>query len=183
MNNEKKWYAVYTRSRFEKKVAEVLTKRNIEAFCPLNKVKKQWSDRKKIVDEPLFSCYVFVRVSEAEHTLVKKADGVLNLVYWLGKPAVIRDEEIETIKSFLTEYTNIKLEKIDVNVSDLVKIVRGPLMEMEGAITEVRHKTCKVFLPSLGYAMTAEVEMSNIKVIAKGGHAAYNLSRNVNARF
>ena len=100
MNENKKWYAVYTRPRWEKKVSDILTRRKIENYCPLNKVVRQWSDRKKVLHEPLFTSYVFVRISEPELNSLKQTVGVINLVYWLGKPAVIRDPEVEMIKRF-----------------------------------------------------------------------------------
>ena len=62
MFEEKKWFVVYTKSRCEKKVADLLTKKGIENYCPLNRVQKQWSDRKKIILAPLFTSYVFVRI-------------------------------------------------------------------------------------------------------------------------
>src|SRR6188768_4001625 len=108
---EAKWYAVYTKPRWEKKVADLLTKKGLTNYCPLNKVRKQWADRKKTVYEPLFTSYVFVYVTELEHLILKKTSGVINLVYWLGKPALIRDEEILTIKNFLEGHINVKLEK------------------------------------------------------------------------
>src|SRR5688572_363024 len=129
--SERKWYAVYTRVRWEKKVAEVLTKKQIQNYCPLNKVKKQWADRKKIVYEPLFTSYVFVKVSPAEHLSMIQTDGIINFVYWLGKPAVIRDFEIDMIQRFLEEHTNVILEKTSVNINDLVRVVSGPLIEHE----------------------------------------------------
>lgn len=165
MSEEKKWYAVYTRPRWEKKVAEQLAKRKLENFCPLNKVVKQWSDRRKTVLEPLFTSYVFVYVSEREHLSVKQTEGVLNFVYWLGQPALIRTEEIEAIKSFLSRHEDVKLEKIDVSVSDKVRVTDGPLIYREGDVLEVYNKTVKVFLPSLGYAMIAEVSRSRIEII------------------
>lgn len=165
MSEEKKWYAVYTRPRWEKKVAEQLAKRKLENFCPLNKVVKQWSDRRKTILEPLFTSYVFVYVSEREHLSVKQTEGVLNFVYWLGEPALIRTEEIEAIKSFLSRHEDVKLEKIDVSVSDKVRVTDGPLIYREGDVLEVYNKTVKVFLPSLGYAMIAEVSKSRIEII------------------
>jgi len=87
----KSWYAVHTRPRWEKKVAGQLAKKRLEYYCPLNKVQRQWSDRKKIILEPLFTSYVFVRLSETEHLPVLQTDGVLSFVYWLKKPAVIQD--------------------------------------------------------------------------------------------
>src|SRR6476619_2013170 len=101
---ETKWYAVYTRPRWEKKVAEILSRKKIENYCPLNKLLRQWSDRKKIVFEPLFTSYVFVKAAEKEHSEIRKIDGIINFVYWINKPAIIRNEEIESIKEFLKEY-------------------------------------------------------------------------------
>jgi len=165
MQGTKKWYAVYTRPRWEKKVSENLSKHEIENYCPINKVIRQWSDRKKMVLEPLFTSYVFVHVTEKEHTQLKKTSGVINLVYWLGKPAVIGDHEIETIKRFLSEHNNVRLEKTPIRVNDMVRVLNGPLMEHEGQITMVKNRTVKIVLPSMGYLMVAEVESANVELI------------------
>lgn len=155
MDSQKKWYAVYTKPRWEKKVHQLLQNQGIESYCPLNKVCRQWSDRKKMVLEPLFFSYVFIHVGESEFLPVKKTDGVINLVYWLGQPAVIRDEEIEAIRQFLETYENVSLEKVEVSVNNKVKIIDGPFMDMEGVVTDVLHNSVKVILPSLGYALIA----------------------------
>jgi len=165
MSENKKWYAVYTRPRWEKKVAENLVRKKVECYCPINKVIRQWSDRKKIVHEPLFTSYVFVRVEETELSLLRETHGVINMVYWLGKPAVIRDIEIEIIKRFLNEHVNIQLQKTPISINDRVRILGGPLMEMEGQVLSLKNKTVKVALPSLGYMMYAEVESSNVEVL------------------
>lgn len=165
MTTEKKWYAVYTKPRWEKKVADGLAKRKVENYCPLNKVVRQWSDRRKLVTEPLFTSYVFVHATEAEHLNIKQTDGVLNLVYWLGAPAVIRDEEIEAIREFMNEHTGVQLEKIAVNVTDRVRITDGLLVHREGEVLEVKSKTVKLFLPSLGYTMVAEVAREKVEVL------------------
>lgn len=167
MSECKKWYAVYTRPRWEKKVAETLSRRKVENYCPINKVVRQWSDRKKIVYEPLFTSYVFVHVSDAEMVSLKQTNGVINLVYWLGKPAVIIDSEIDAIKKFLCDHVNVTLEKTPITVSDSVRILGGPLMELEGQVLSVKNKTVKVVLPSLGYMMFAEVETANVEVIVR----------------
>lgn len=161
------WYAVYTKPRWEKKVAEVLTKHSIENYCPLNKVLRQWHDRKKIVHEPLFTSYVFVKVEESRINELRKFAGVLNLVYWLQKPAIIREEEINVIRKFLDEYSNVQLEKTAVSVNDVVRVIKGPLMEQEGNVLAVRNRTVRISLPSLGYIMVAEVERQNVEVIVK----------------
>ncbi len=176
MSTTKQWYAVYTKPRWEKKTSYLLEKKQIENYCPLNKVVRQWSDRKKTVLEPLFKSYVFIYASEAEHLAVKQTDGVLNFVYWLGKPAVIREEEIDIIKKFLNEHENIRIEQISVNIKDTVRILSGPLTMMEGEIIELRNQSVKILLPSLGFAMVAEVEKVNVEVItaAKFRHNSNN---------
>src|SRR4030095_4458128 len=99
----KKWYALYTKPRWEKKVDGVLIRKDIESWCPLQKVQRQWSDRKKIIEDPIFKSYVFVHINEDERLKVLQTEGVLNFVHYLNKPAIIRNEEIELIKSFLLE--------------------------------------------------------------------------------
>ena len=165
MIKDKMWYAVYTKPRWEKKVASLLTRKNIENYCPLNKVQRQWSDRKKIVMEPLFQSYVFVNISHYDQTLVRETSGVLNFVYWLQKPAVIREEEIEVIKRFLNEYHHVQIEKSTVNLNDKVRIIGGPLMMREGNVLEVKNKTVKVLLPTMGYTLVAEIEKINLEKV------------------
>src|ERR1700690_1183255 len=114
------WYAVYTRPRWEKKVAERLVEEGIEHYCPLNKVVRQWSDRKKTVLEPIFKGYVFIRTPDEQKWGVRKIPGHLNFVYWLGKPAQIKEQEIITIKKFLNEFDNVIVEKKGVVVNSPV---------------------------------------------------------------
>jgi len=161
----KKWYAVYTKPRWEKKVAELLGRKKIENYCPLNKVERVWSDRKKIVLEPLFTSYVFVHIADIEQLEVKKTDGILNFVYFLAKPAIIKTEEIEVIRNFLSEYDNVRLDKTSVSQNDQVQVTEGPFMNMEGNVLELRRKTIIVKLPSLGHNLIAEIKKSNVKVI------------------
>jgi len=131
----KKWYVVYTRPKWEKKVADQLGRKKIEHYCPLNKVHKQWADRKKLVAEPLFSSYVFVCIDESEQLSVRLTDGIINFVYWLGKPAEVRNDEIQAIRDFLTDYHDVRLEKTRVNPNDIVRVIGGPLVTQKGYFT------------------------------------------------
>ncbi len=142
MNKKQKyWYAIYTKPRWEKKVHGLLTDQGLESYCPLNRVKKKWSDRMKWVDEPLFKSYVFVRVFPEEQTKVRMVPGVINYIYWLGKPAVIKDHEIEDIRRFLNEHTDVKVESIELKPEDKVIIRTGLLMDREATIQRIMHKT------------------------------------------
>jgi len=159
-----RWYAVYTNPRWEKKVSEILTTKNIENYCPLNTVRRRWADRWKTVTEPVFRSYVFVRISQAEQTVIKQTTGIVNFVQWLGKPAVIKDREIEEIKKFLEKHGEIKLEMMPA-INDQVQIINGILEGQHGTVTEVGAKTVKLMLPSLGFHLVAEVDVGNVAVI------------------
>ncbi|HXB43251.1 MAG TPA: UpxY family transcription antiterminator [Puia sp.] len=167
MQNSKKWHAVYTKPRWEKKVADLLTKKNIENYCPVTRVNHQWSDRKKIILEPLFISYVFIYIDESQYQSARTTSGVINFVYWLNKPALIRNDEIDTIKRFLNEYDKVQLEKIEVSHDDTVRITNGLLMGQKGQILSVNNKWVKVILPSLGFMMQAEVNVSHVEIIKK----------------
>lgn len=162
------WYAVYTKPKWEKKVASLLTRKHVLIYCPLNRVLKQWHDRKKWVDEPLFTSYVFICITPKQRTDVLKTAGVLNFVYWLGKPAVIRAEEIEQISEFLRTHNNVQVEKTPVQMHDKIRIVSGALQQQEGTVVEVRNNTVKVLLPSLGLALFTTVEKEHVEVLAAG---------------
>ena len=161
----RKWLAIYSRPRWEKKVTQLLTEKGLESYCPVNKVPRKWSDRVKIVEEPLFKSYVFVRVNEEDRTAVRMTPGVINFVYWNGKPAVVKEKEINAIKRFLDEYENVEVKPIEVKVNERVKITTGPLMDQEGEVLEVKHKKATVAIDSLGYVLVATVEKTKLAPI------------------
>jgi transcription antitermination factor NusG len=157
-----KWYAIYTRPRWEKKVNNLLVQKGIESYCPLNKVRRKWSDRIKIVEEPLFKSYVFVRIEDENRTEVRMTEGVVNFVYWNGKPAVIKEKEIQIIKRFLDEYENVEAVKMDLRPDERVKIIAGPMMDQEGKIIEIKNKVARVCIDSLGYLLIANIDKSKL---------------------
>lgn len=157
-----KWYAIYTRPRWEKKVNTLLLQKGIECYCPLNKVRRKWSDRIKIVEEPVFKSYVFVKIDEEGRTEVRMTSGVVNFVYWNGKPAVIKEKEIQIIKRFLDEYESVQAVKVDFKPEDRVLVISGPMMDQEGRVLEVKNKTAKVCIDSLGYILIADIEKSKL---------------------
>ena len=164
MNNQfnKKWLAIYTRPRWEKKVNLLLQEKGVESYCPLNKVKRKWSDRVKIIEEPLFKSYVFVKVSDEEKTTVRMTTGVMNFVYWNKKPAIIKEKEILTIKRFHDEYRDVHVYPIDLKLNDRVRVTSGSFMDHEGKVLGLRHKIVKVAIDSLGYILVAYIERSKL---------------------
>ena len=99
MDNLLRWYAVYTRSRYEKKSAFLLNEQGIEAYVPLRRVLRQWSDRRKLVFEPVIHSYVFVKANKMLYEKVLGIEGVVRYIYFGGKPAPIPDRQIETMKT------------------------------------------------------------------------------------
>lgn len=158
----KKWLAIYTRPRWEKKVNQLLLEKGFESYCPLNKVRRKWSDRVKIVEEPLFKSYVFVKATDEDRTEVRMTTGAINFVYWNGKPAVIREKEINAIKRFLNEYENVEARPVDVKVNQRVRITNGSFMDQEGKVLDIKHKLVKVAIDSLGYILVAYIERSKL---------------------
>jgi transcription antitermination factor NusG len=158
MEIERKWYVIYTKPRWEKKVDSVLLRKSINSWCPLQKVERQWSDRKKIIEDPLFKSYVFVNINEEERLKVLMTDGVLNFVHYLGKPAVIRNEEIEMIKKYLSE-EDAKIEIISIEgfkTDSKVRVNHGVFMDNQGKVIRGGKKKVYVELQSLGQVMVVE---------------------------
>jgi transcription antitermination factor NusG len=163
--NKVYWFAVHTRPRWEKKVASLLDNKGIENYCPLNKVVRQWSDRKKVVLEPVFKSYVFIKIEEEKKWEVKKINGILNYVYWLGKPAQIKEEEISTIRKFLNEFDDVLVEKKNFHVNTKVRIKQGILMNHEGMIVEVFGNRVIVKIDSMNLQLSAHMEKKNLEKI------------------
>ena len=159
---QKNWYAVYTKPQAEKKVAGLLAKKRIETFVPMVYVKTKTFMKHKFVFEPLLKSVVFVYTTGEDATLLKQTNGVINLLYWLGKPAIIATEEIVTIKEFTEGCRNIKLEPASVNSDEIVQNFNGSSFSIEGRLYAVKNKTVKINLPSLGYALIAEIEEDSI---------------------
>ena len=161
----KKWFALYTKPRWEKKVNLLLTEKGIETYCPLNKVKRQWSDRVKTIDEPLFKSYVFVKVDDSERSKVRLTNGVINFVYWNQKPAIVKEREIETIKRFLNDHENVGLRPLELAVNQLVTFTSGTFMDLKARVLDVRKKEVKVVIESLGCELIAVVDKNKLALL------------------
>lgn len=165
MQKQEHWYAIYTKARWEKKVAGLLQEQGFNAYCPLNKVERRWSDRTKIVDEPLFKSYVFVKIEADKIARVRKLNGVVNFVYWNGKPAVIRQKEIDNIRRFLNEYEDVVAEPVKFSSNQRVKMMSGIWMHEEGIVLRAGANKVQIYLEALGYVLTASLRKNEIKLI------------------
>jgi len=157
------WYVLYTKPRNEKKVSQLLEEKGIEVYCPLQESIRQWSDRKKKIQEPIFKSYVFVKMDdyEVESIKVLRTAGTVRFLWWVGKPGTVREEEIKQIKNFLNKY---KDAEINVNIVEgqEVSIIEGPLKENSGVVLRINGNKATLHLKTLGWNITAQVPMHSI---------------------
>jgi len=162
----KKWFAIYTKPRWEKKVNSRLLEKGVESWCPVQKKVSQWSDRKKIIEDPLFKSYVFVHIAEDERLAVLTTNGALQFVQHLKKPAVIRDEEIEIIRSYLLE-KNVSLSTENLrhfSENNKVVIRKGVFMDIEGTVIKGGSKKIYVRLESLEQILIVEFPAEHLSL-------------------
>lgn len=160
------WYALYTKPRYEKKVDFLLRGKNVESYLPLRKMLKQWSDRKKWVEEPLFRSYVFIHVNPKDQHRALYTDGVLKLVSFGNGPTRIREEEIDAVKRILSEDIPVEV-CCPVSIGDMVEIARGPLMGIQGRLEEIRgSKRLVIAIDSIKQALRFSVDLADIKVVS-----------------
>ena len=163
MNKHLSWYALYTRPRYEQRVHEELLEMGIEAYLPLHKVLRQWSDRKKWVTVPLFSSYCFVRVEPKKFLFPLKANGAVKYIYLDGKPALVRDHEIETMRMICNSEYKIEVVERNFVKGDKITITAGPLCGLEGEFIETAGK-CKVLvrIDAINHALLVSVPMAHV---------------------
>ncbi len=156
----RQWYAVCTRPQHELKVAAALTKKGIENFCPqTRKMLVSNGFRKKINWSPVFPSFVFVHISEAEVSNVLRTNDVVNFMYWMGKPAIIADEDINTIEQFAARYPNVTVQRTAIVKNGLAVSGAGRIEE-----TEESDENIRTVIPSLGFILTASRE-KNYRII------------------
>ena len=153
-----KWYVLYTRPKAEQKSAGELEKMGIEVYCPQITEIRQWSDRTKKIKTPLFKSYIFVRLNEPDRNIVFNVPSVVRYLTWLGKPAVVKDQEIETIKNWLSDDSFEDIQVHSLSPGDQVKIHNGALKGKSGIVQEVGKKEVKLVLESLGFVITTRVK-------------------------
>lgn len=137
--NNRNWFVIQTKPRNEKRVEEQIIARDVEVFLPLVTSIRYWSDRKKKVQIPLFSGYLFVHATEEERILaIKNTIGALRYLFYEKRPARLTEDEINSIKLSLKEPERVKVEPSKVCKGDLVIVTRGAFSGMKGLVTEIR---------------------------------------------
>ncbi len=161
------WHAIYVHSRAEKKVHNELMLKGIESFLPLQRKLRQWSDRKKWVELPLISGYVFVHITRKHYDMVLQTDNVMQYIRFEGKAAIIRDQDIETLKRMLGQSDlEVEITREDLQPGMQVEIIAGPMMGIKGELVSFRgNNKVALRIPPLGFTVLVESPEKNLVAI------------------
>jgi len=162
----KTWYAIYVKSRTEKKVASLLEENGISFFLPLIRVLKQWSDRKKWIDEPLFKSYVFVNIEEKQYYEVLQVPGVVRYITFERKAVPIREQQIEAIKYFLNE----KEPEFDAEQKwekgQQVEVISGSMTGLIGQLVDVKGKhKVSITIDAINRTLLIQIPKTKLRII------------------
>ncbi len=140
MKRDLRWYAIYTKSRSEKKVSDRLMEKGIEAYVPMRRVMRQWSDRKRLIDEPLIRSYCFVKVNNKSYFEVLNTPGAVRYIWFSGEPASIPDRQIDLLK--IITGSDVEVESISGNFppGTTVKVIAGPLAGVTGELISIANR-------------------------------------------
>lgn len=152
------WYVLYLSPRSEKKVKLLLEKKGIEVYLPIVRVLRQWSDRKKWIEEPLFRGYLFLRTSENQLESCRFVPGALYFLKFEGKHAILRDQDIENIRISLIYPEHLTVNNFQFVEGQKIKIEHGPFKGLEGFISRQQgRRRIQVQIEALGKSLLMDV--------------------------
>ncbi|MBI3519748.1 MAG: UpxY family transcription antiterminator [Bacteroidetes bacterium] len=158
------WYAVYVNVKHEKKVVQKLQEQHIEAYTPISRKLQQWSDRKKWVEFPMLSGYVFVKINLSEKEKVLNCPGIFAFIKFDGVEAKIRDTEIAILKSIEMNGYDVNQEAVDLKILDEVEITEGPFKGLKGTIVHLKNMDyVQIQLESLRQSITVKLPQQILK--------------------
>jgi transcription antitermination factor NusG len=161
----KSWYVLYTKPRHEKKLAERLQSEGWTVYCPLKKTIKQWSDRRKVVEEALFPSFIFIQCEEAQRDQVFFHASAVRYLYWRRKPAIVREDEIQSIKQWMGEVNHEDIAIESIPLGSRVRLSSGPLMGETGTVKELRGTQATIVLEQLSIQVRINAQQTPLLAI------------------
>ncbi len=163
MLKERKWYALYTKSRNEKKVYQNLIEKNIETYLPVEKKLKQWSDRKKWVEEPMIRSYIFVKIFLYELQDVLQTPGVVTIIRFGGSPEAIPENQINTIKKILSNDIDYEISSEKFEIGQKVEVASGKLKGIKGELINNLNKyKVLIRIESINQNLLVQINPTNL---------------------
>lgn len=176
--DDRHWHALYVRSRFERKVFDQLQDMGVEAYLPLITQIKQWSDRRKKVEEPLFKSYLFVRNNEKEYLAILNLVGVVKFVTFERKAVVVPENQIIAIKRYIDDYEQDKEDKVmrseDLKIGQMVRITHGPMQGLIGRLESVKDKRLVVYIEAVGQYLPVSIPRTKVEPIKETETVDFN---------
>lgn len=161
--NEERWLVVYTKSRAEKKVSEQIEGLGFEAYCPMLRTKKKWSDRWKWVEEPLFRGFVFVRTNWYRQNEVLQLASVIAYLKWMARPAIVREEEMHALKKWLGEASHEDIVVEKYSEGDELLITSGMLAGNQGTVVKQSGKKLILVIRELGVQVILNMSKNEVQ--------------------
>lgn len=166
MTEKLNWYVMYTAPRAEKKVAERLKEKGTEVYLPMIEEIRQWSDRKKKIQKPLFNGYVFVHTSKERLWESLQVTGAVKFINFSGEHSYIQQEEIETIQRIIETGVSVEVDTDNIEKGETVKILGGPLQGLQGECIKKSNKDYFIIrIPSINQSMLVNVPRKFLKII------------------
>jgi transcriptional antiterminator RfaH len=156
------WLVAYTKPRWEKKLADQLTAKGFEVYCPTQRVKRRWSDRTKWIDQPLFSSHIFVHLEPERRDAVYFTPGFVRFLFWNKRPAVVRDEEIATLKRWLNDFDHEAISIQSLATGSRVSVTSGPLQGREATVLEQRGTKLELYLEDLQVKVSVDLTKTEL---------------------
>ena len=164
-NEKPRWLVLYTRPRFEKKIHTQLEELSITAYLPLREEVRQWTDRRKVIESPLFHCYIFVKVVEKERIAALDIPGAVKYVSFGGKLAEISEDTIEDLKIMMTRPRDVRIEETSLRLGQKVHVSAGPLAGMSGYLVQFRGSTrVAIMIEAIDQMVSIEVPVSYLNI-------------------
>jgi transcription antitermination factor NusG len=163
-NKPQSWYALYTKSRAEKKAAEGLGKLGISNYLPLKRELRQWSDRKKWVDVPAISSYIFIKIDPSQYNTVFEVNGVVAYVSHKGKAVTIPEHEIIAMQRTIENKIAFNIESTRIKKGEEITVTSGPLKGIKGIVQNIQGSK-KLFLniSNIGYTLVIDLNDAMIE--------------------
>lgn len=167
LSDDPQWVAVYTTSRAEKRVAERITEAGIENYLPLRRVKRHWSDRIKVVEEPLIKSYTFARITARQESLLRNVIGVVWIVAFKHSVATIPDEQIEAMRQFVDSEKAVAVyEASQLKYGVHVEITEGPFAGRRGdIISDCKDGNFAIKIEALNFTLVVDIDQNILRPV------------------
>ena len=156
------WLVIYTKPRWEKKLADQLTAKGFTVYCPTQRVKRRWSDRIKWIDQPLFSSHIFIHIEPERRDAVYFTPGFVRFLFWNKRPGQVRETEIDTLKRWLNDFDHESISIQSLATGSHVTVKSGPLQGRDGIVLEQRGTKLELYLEDLQVKVSVDLSKTEL---------------------